>query len=280
MKKLLAIVLLSIFMASCSNDNPTNETITEQDYSTCINLITDLQTGTQTISTSGSYYFKFNYSSGIADIGVIDLYLPGNVSALSFELLNLKFSYDSNGTKTINVSSATPTLSGSALSGYTIENVSMYLMDRYLGSGEYIPIINLSMTVNGMYSVVVVQPVIIYFGSTVVTDQETGSSYTSDDPFYLVSFNPEYQTAEISVVNLMFTQTWAVGELDFSGLSYTLGMNGYSIECDDLIPTVSGVLNSSYEVTNLDCSATFANGGSLVFDCMGFHIQANLGFMP
>ncbi len=272
--KILALALLPVLITACSDDD---ETTTEQTYSNCINFVTDSQTGAQNLSTEGSYTFKFNYNEATAEIDVKNLRLTSDGSLLSFDLTGLSWGYDTDGTKKISATSVTPTSNGSALSGYTVENVSLSLLDRYMDTGEYIPLINLSMTINGEYSLVVVPIQLVYFGTTTVTTLASGSVYTNDDPYYLINFNASNQTASIGIVGAQFAEEMPEMDMLFDGIGFSLSSYGFTLNCDSLIPTVGDTPYPDYEITDLSCSGTYSGGGSLSFNCASaYKVQVSL----
>ncbi len=262
--KLLALALLPVLITACNNDD---ETTTEQSYSNCINFVTDNLTGEQNLSTEGSYTIKFNYTASTADISVKNLRLTSDGSLINFDLTGLSWAYDSDGVKKISATSVTPTSNGSALSGYTVENLSFSMLDRYMNTGEYIPVINMSMTINGEYALVVVPSQLVYFGSTVVTTLASGSIYTNDIPYYLINFDASTQTASIGIVSAQFAEEMPEMDMIFAGIDFTLAGTSFSLNCDSLIPTVGGTPYPDYEITDLSGWATYSGGGTLSFNC-------------
>lgn len=290
LKTILALVMFASVATSCSNDDEplAHDNYMEQDYTGCFQYIYKKSLNTGVISSGTTYKFRWR-GDFTADVYVYNAKfaagMPGGIN-ITFE--GLKWS-NIDGVKRIAATDVVPnavTMNGAAVdaSKYVIDALNIDVFERRLMDEQltYIPIINMSMTM-GDIEVVTIQQQKVYFGSTGVTNNAASTNFTSKTPYYAVTLDAKAMTAKIDVYNAKFAEKMPAMNMKFSGIPFKVSNLGYTLECDELIPTIkdSGVdvPYPDYKITNLSGNALFATGLNLQFDCMEvFTVQANLTY--
>lgn len=286
LKTILALMMIVVMATSCSSDDAPNidDSYMELEYDGCFNYIYKGSTNNGVISTGTSYKFRWN-ADNTADVHIYNAkfssHMPDGIN-ISFEGLRWEFV---DGIKKIDINDIVPTtvtMRGESVdvSSYLIDNLTLEVFERRLlnFTPEYIPIINMSITM-GDVEVVTVQKQVVYFGQTDVTNVASGTMFGQDASIYKVTLNPNNMLVTIEVYKAKFANGMPAQDMKFNGVSFDVSKDGYTLECEELIPTIKSVPYPEYKVTNLRGDATFAKGLDLRFGCMGdYSVNAKLGY--
>lgn len=286
LKTILALMMIVVMATSCSSDDAPNidDSYMELEYDGCFNYIYKGSTNNGVISTGTSYKFRWN-ADNTADVHIYNAkfssHMPDGIN-ISFEGLRWEFV---DGIKKIDINDIVPTtvtMRGESVdvSSYLIDNLTLEVFERRLlnFTPEYIPIINMSITM-GDVEVVTVQKQVVYFGQTDVTNVASGTMFGQDASIYKVTLNPDNMMVTIEIYKAKFDNGMPAQDMKFNGIVFDVSKNGYTLECEELIPTIKAVPYPDYKVTNLKGNATFAKGLDLQFGCKGvFSVNAELGY--
>ena len=66
--------------------------------------------------------------------------------------------------------------------------------------------------------------------------------------------------------------------MKFENIPFQVSNTGYTLASEEIIPSIKNVPYPQYAITNLNGNATLATGMDLRFNCIGFDVQAKLGF--
>ncbi len=280
--KLIFFAAMCVMMAtSCSDgdDNGLKDNYTEQEYVNCFNYVYNVRSGNGSVISGTSYMFRFRMD-GTADVYVKNAkFAPQMPDGINFEFEGLKWSLNSSGYKVIAGVNLTPMMNGNPVEGYVVDNLKIELMDRYLGS-IYLPVINMSMMVNGAFEIVTIPMSITYFGKTGVVNEQANTNFTTKNPYYIVKLDPKTMTASIDIRGAKFAENMPAMDMVFPGVEFEVSRTGYDLNADSLIPEIAGVPYPNYSITGLHGEALFETGLNLQFNCMGvFTVQANLGYV-
>lgn len=290
LKIILALVMFASVATSCSNDDApsAHDNYMEQNYTGCFQYIYKKSLNTGVISSGTTYKFRWR-GDFTADVYIKNAkFSAGMPSGIDITFEGLKWS-NIDGVKRISATDVVPnavTMNGTAVdaSKYVIDALNIDILERRLMDEQlnYIPIINMSITM-GDVEVITVQRQKVYFGSTGVVNSAESTNFTSKTPYYAVTLDANTMTANIDVYNAKFAEKMPAMNMKFSGIPFNVSNLGYTLACEELIPTIkeSGVdvPYPNYKITNLSGDALFATGLNLQFNCMGvFTVQAKLSY--
>lgn len=286
LKTILALMMIVVMATSCSSDDAPNidDSYMELEYDGCFNYIYKGSTNNGVISTGTSYKFRWN-ADNTADVHIYNAKFSAQMpSGINISFKGLKWDLV-DGIKRIDVNDVVPTavtMNGENVdvSSYLIDNLTIEVLERRLlnFTPEYIPVINVSITMDDV-EVVTVQKQTVYFGQTDVTNVGTGKVFGQDASIYKVTLNPNNMLVTIEVYKAKFANGMPAQDMKFNGVSFDVSKDGYTLECEELIPTIKSVPYPEYKVTNLRGDATFAKGLDLRFGCMGdYSVNAKLGY--
>ncbi len=288
LKSIFAIMLIATVTTSCDKNEEVyepHENYLEQDYTGCFNYIYKKSVEAGTISIGTTYKFRWR-ADNTADIYVYNAkfsaMMPDGIN-ITFEGLEWK---EVDGVKKITLTDVIPTavtMNGETVdaSTYVIDALNLSVIERRM-EDTYIPVINMSMTMGGV-EVVTIQQRRMYFGSTMVTNNMASTNYTSESSYYLVTLNPLTKQATIDIYQAKFAEMMPAMDMKFSEIPFELSNMGYTLACEELIPTIkegnNDVPYDEYKITNLSGVGQYDTGMDLNFDCRGvFTVQANLKY--
>lgn len=197
--------------------------------SSCINFVTDLETGETFTSANPQYTFDQNYTALTSKPAMSNIRLTSNGGGLAFSLPELKvktntdgFSYVSNGIDVIPEGTA---------QSYVFNRFSFKYTERLLttNSQQYIasPVFDLSYTINNRYSIVVFPLGYDMLGTaTVVSDKET---YTCTSSIYSLSLNYTTGKASLTIRDGQFLSSESLVDYGVKDVPFTIDSTGVNI---------------------------------------------------
>ena len=286
LKTVLATVALAVFATSCEKpDNPLHENYIEQDCAAnaYFSVIHKKSVNQDAIVQGTSYLLRWR-SDFTADIYVYDakfsVRMPDGID-IAFE--GLKWTYN-EGVKVILEKDVVPTwvkMNGQEVdaSTYVLNELKINVLERRLlgFSPEYIPMINMSMTM-GDIEVVTVQKNNVYFGTTGVVDNASSSYFSSKTPVYYVALDPSKMTATVNIYKAKFAKEMPANNMKLDSIPFEVSNVGYTLAVDEVVPTIADVPYPRYAIKSLNGRAEFATGLDLRFDCMTYSVTAQLGY--
>lgn len=286
LKTVLATVALAVFATSCEKpDNPLHENYIEQDCAAnaYFSVIHKKSVNQDAIVQGTSYLLRWR-SDFTADIYVYDakfsVRMPDGID-IAFE--GLKWTYN-EGVKVILEKDVVPTwvkMNGQEVdaSTYVLNELKINVLERRLlgFSPEYIPMINMSMTM-GDIEVVTVQKNNVYFGTTGVVDNASSSYFSSKTPVYYVALDPSKMTATVNIYKAKFAERMPAMDMKFPEIPLEVSSTGCKLFVKEVVPTIEDVPYPDYMIKNLNGNMTYATGLDLRFDCMTYSVTAQLGY--
>ena len=272
MKKLWLLPVLALTIVSCESENKGN-TIT-QNFTNGFNYVVDMVSSSDEafIDDEVGYEMTFNYDNNTADIAITSLQLSADQSNMSVNLTSLPWTYTEEGFRQIYVSNLTVGLNT------TISNFRLVMMDRniYMSTGyAYSPVISISYTVDGRYQVTAFMRTYIYVdNSTRVTNVADGSVYTpKNGTVYGVVLDPKKLKASLLIDGAVFAAGMEAHpvQMTFPELNVKLSSSGYTLTCDETIPTVTegdkSVPYEAFKITDFTGYASLYGSTSLSYRC-------------
>lgn len=286
LKSIFTIAMLAILATSCGNDDEpiAHDNYMEQQFTGCFNYIYKQSLNQGVISKGTTYMFRWR-ADFTADVYIYNAKFSAMMpDGVDIVIEGLKWT-SADGVKSISANDVVPnkvTMNGTAVgaSAYMIDKLEISSMERRVSSHtpEYIPVINVAMTL-GDIKVVTLQEYTVYFGSTGVVNSMAGANFTSKASYYAVTLDPEAMKAKIEIFGAKFAEKMPSMDMTFGDVPFTASATGYTLTCDELIPTITNVPYPDYAITNLIGQGNLLSGLNLQFDCMGIYtVQAQLGY--
>lgn len=272
MKKLWLLPALALTIVSCDSENKGN-TVT-QSFTNGFNYVVDLSNSSSEafIDDEVGYEMKFNYDNNTADVTITSLQLDADKSNMSVNLAGLPWSYTEEGFRQIYVPNLTVGMST------TISNFRLVMMDRniYMSTGyAYSPVISISYTVDARYQVTAFMRTYIYVdNSTRVTTVADGSVYSpKEGTVYGVVIDPKKLKASLLIDGAVFAAGMEAHpvQMTFPELNVKLSSSGYTLACDETIPTVTEggktVPYEAFKITDFTGYSSLSGSTSLSYRC-------------
>lgn len=195
--------------------------------SSCVNYVTDLQTGEAFVSVNPQYTFEQNYTALTSKPSMSNIRLASNGGGLAFSLPELPVKTNVDGYSYI--SSGTDLVPEGAAQSYLFDRFSLKYAERLITTQatQYIvsPVYDISYTINNRYSVVVYPLSYDMLGTTtVVSDKET---YTCTTSIYNIRL--DYTTGK-AAITLRDTQLGSSdGLVDFGVKEVPFTLDNYGV---------------------------------------------------
>lgn len=289
LKTVLSVAVFAIMATSCEkNDDILGGNYMEQDYTGSFSVLSKKGSDGKLVSViSEGTTYKFRWrADNTADIYIYNAkfstFMPNGIS-IAFEGLKWSYAVGNTDVKILDVKDVVPTWvkmreqNMNDVSNYLVDEMKISIFERRLGNftPEYIPVINLSMKV-GDVEVTAIQKQRVYFGTTAVVGESI--FYPTPKPVYLVSLNPTTGLATIDIYKAKFADKMPAMDMKFENIPFQVSNTGYTLASEEIIPSIKNVPYPQYAITNLNGNATLATGMDLRFNCIGFDVQAKLGF--
>lgn len=286
LKSIFTIAMFAMLATSCGNDDEpvAHDNYMEQQFTGCFNYIYKQSLNQGVMSKGTTYMFRWR-ADFTADVYIYNAKFSAMMpDGVDIVIEGLKWT-SADGIKSISATDVVPskvTMNGALTdaSAYVFDKLEISSFERRVSthSPEYIPVINVAITI-GDIKVVTLQKYTVYFGSTGVVNSTAGTNFTSKAPYYAVTLDPETMKAKIEIFGAKFAEKMPSLDMTFSDVPFTASVTGYTLTCDELIPTIKNVPYPDYAITNLLGQGNLASGLNLQFDCMGVYtVRAQLGY--
>lgn len=272
-------------MSSCSETEVTNENLKPIYYipgAASSNFVAVQKVGTDT----WTYYPGIDYT----------LVFDENDNTCTIQLVSLQFAADKKETMVFGYIPRTtfrdpmvkgvdnPTsfqLSSGSTSTYTISDLKVTCLldeERTFGyteeAGKLTPTKvgaqnSISFTIDNQYRVRVIQNKNYFYGTTISTCSSGDfDAFSTKKAKYCVSLDYRTQIALMTIENAQFVTGMPEGiTMEFPGINFALSDNGFTLNCDQLIPRANNRPFQAYEVTGLRGNVTTAQTFDLSFTC-------------
>lgn len=278
----LAALVFAVSLSSCLGET-TNSVVQDfTPYTFC--YVTDQQNNITSVSTDATLKLTTETNSGRIDINITNLKLPSG-AYVNLELKDLGYTITDNGAQRISVPAYTSVVDGVS---HTITSFTMDLYLRYLNTQAYYLMV-CSYVIDSQYSVRVVYTPACYWGTTTVTDQD-GKTYvnTNQTSFYGISFSPDKSRASLGCINAKFAEQMPAMSMNFDNVPFTANQYAFSLESNELTPTIGSVPFPSYKITDLKVRGNYDGPVTVEFTCTidtekvkgSYKVSAYLGVMP
>ena len=213
MLSLLALVAAASLTSCLGEDKVEEKGTATYGGASCLNHVTDLQTGEAFVSnTPPSYKFDFNFTEATADIEMSNIQLAQNFSALSFILPTMKAEADYYYTKM----QGTDLVPTNAASQYVVSKFLARYSNR-VWNGNFYPVYQIAYTINNRYSVSVIPTQLLLFGTTTAYRVPGKDEETTETPRYT------YRGGEKNYYTLQLV-TNSIEDATATGATHTLAM--------------------------------------------------------
>lgn len=128
---------------------------------------------------------------------------------------------------------------------------------------------SISFTIDNLYHVRVIQKKNYFYGTTISTCSSGDfDAFSTKKAKYCVSLDYRTQIALMTIENAQFVTGMPSGiTMEFPSISFAMSDNGFTLNCDQLIPQVNNRPFQAYEVTGLRGNVITAKTFDLSFTC-------------
>lgn len=269
-------------LTSCLGD--TSNTITQDFSAYCLSYVSDINTGTDIVTSGTSYRLLNDMDKGTITIEIGNLKLP-NGTYVSLTVADQRYRYSESGAMTLSLPSYTSVVGGMS---HTITDLKFEYYSRYLGQQSF-PMILLSYTLDNQYTARVIYSPAYYWGTTNVVDQD-GKVYvnSAQTSFYGVQFDTDKRTATVGAFSAKFAENMPALNMTFKDLPYVINQSGYSVTKEELTPYIGETPYPSYKITDFTMSGMWGGTQYISFTCTidtekvkgEYRVSAQLTIMP
>lgn len=224
-----------------------------------------------------SYAFKFDFKAQKCDITATDLkYLDDNTST-TFTLSNLPLSNEKYPSIVQGVNTPGPVaFQGADGQNHVVTDIRLFCMldpYRLFDDNKQRNSVYLSFKIDGNI-VKAIEYDQYFFGTTSTTDlaSATQAPVTSTSARYRLQLKRKDANtslaADLTILNPRFIPNMPVERMTFPDIPLTLTTDGYSLEAEKIIPTISGTPYPAFPITDLAASVVFENSFTLEFTCI------------
>lgn len=282
--KLSLMAAAAFAFTGCNDSNDKLDTIIEYNFASCYAAVTDLHTGATSVSSPVSIVSLANWNKANAVINISGLYI-GSAIYPQLTLEGGHWSMDKDAvwnTISGNVVSSIATGAPVSVSDLNIDWTDR--LDLVPGiSMTYAPALEFSFTIDNRYKVTGSRSPYIYGGKTVSTPKG-GKGYESEVTLYTINLDFATRQAAINIKNANFAQGMPALNMEFAAIPFTVDADAnITLDKDALIPSINGVPQPSYPISNLHAELTpgKGQGSELNFTCnfrgqMEFNVTASL----
>lgn len=257
-KLLLATVFCGVLTSCLGGDNSMTASRSLQSAS-CFNYVTDLSTGKGAINATGAtYLLNIDYTNQYVDISVSGLQLTPNGASYSFNIPQVKYSFDATGAMVLNVNSHIDT--GNNVS---ISNFRLKFLDRMIGAA-WIPVWSVSYDIDSRYEVRTVQNSTYYFGKSEVITIGDDKYFETKEPYYCISFDTKTLSdgnkmkGKLYLYNVQFSSSMPKMNMAIRDIEFTLDETSFKAAASKLDLYVDdNVIRPDYGITDFALNATY-----------------------
>ena len=269
---------------SCGGDDDDNQTITEQTINGCFEYVTNIAEGPSAYYSGLGYKIRLNYSEAYGDVTISGLKLTDGTSYPTFTLSGLEFGIDKNGWIVLTGSNIMSSIPGLA-SQPVFSRVSVRLYQRVVGS-SYSPAFCISMTVDGLYSILSANPSQVSFGTTVSAASGLADFSTTDSQYYL-TFNPDTRCVTITIEKAQFISSMPAMDIVLKNIPFSIIGGKAVFSAESIVPESNNTPYPAFPISDLKGEFDFGGDFDLEFNCAPamfegtvFHVTADCGFTP
>ncbi|MDE7153278.1 MAG: hypothetical protein K2O00_02385 [Muribaculaceae bacterium] len=179
--KFLLAALAVIGLTSCLDSDGNEQTRTDN-LVQVFNLVEDTQSGKTQVVNGVSYTMEFNFTKQTINFAINGLQLSPTSPAYTLSAMNVKYEFNTKGEVLFTI----PNMNNGVC---TITNLKFRYRERSTGL-QFIPVYDITYTVNGTYNVRAVQTSTFFFGETKTSIIGTEDLFTTDKTYYCVVFEP------------------------------------------------------------------------------------------
>ena len=289
---MITAIATGLAMTSCldSDYNKVTNTVTRS-YAKCFNTVYDATTGDIAINQQPKYTLTIKSTSkgeNSIQISMTNVKLGDDIAYTTFDLPDLPMKVTGTSAPYVEATDVRPT--NIATPSINFSSIYVSVLDRYIhnnsaNTNEFYPVYTINFVVNNRYTVTTYPTEIQYFGETKSTATASGSVFTSSDPRYAITFDPDKKTASIDITGAQFVSAMPKMNMTFPDIPFTTGINSLEIKSDAVTPTIAGTPYPTFPITGLEATInTRQASATLVFDCnpmsMGdYHVDASLSYL-
>ena len=285
LKTILSVVLFAVIATSCNNNNNSilHDNYIEYEFTGNFSVIHKKSLDKSTTIEGTTYKFRWR-SDFTADVYVYNAKFSAMMpDGVNIEFEGLKWTFVDE-VKSISLKDVVPTkvtMNGNDVdvSTYVLNELKVNVYERRLLNfkPEYMPVINVSMSM-GDIEVISVQKQMFYFGTTGVVNNQESNYFSTKSPIYLVSLDHKTKIATMDIYQAKFAENMPAMDMKFDSIPFEVSNVGYTLAVDEVIPTIGDVPYPNYAIKSLSGRADFATGLDLRFDCMHYSTTAKLGY--
>lgn len=257
-KLLLAAVFCGVLTSCLGGDNSMTASRSLQSAS-CFNYVTDLSTGKGAINANGAtYILNIDYTKQYVDISVSGLQLTPGGASYSFNIPQVKYSFDATGAMILNVNSHLDT--GNNVS---ISNFRLKFLDRAIGAA-WIPVWSISYDIDSRYEVRTIQNSVYYFGDSKVVTVGDEKRFETKEPYYCISFDSKTladgnrMKGRLYLYNVQFSSAMPKMNMAIRDIEFTFDETYFRASAPKLDLYVDdNVIRPDYGITDFSLNATY-----------------------
>lgn len=254
-------------MTSCIDDDKEPVNKASYGYKPVFNSVTDLTTGETFYTPDITYQLVLDYTHSTLSMSNSNLQLTSTSSPGSIEINGLSYRLNSDGALFVSAPLASNVISSP--STYKVSDVNVTLLDRFIDGVAYEPLIHIDYTIDDRYLVTVTPQTLYYYGTLTSTNLTTGDEFTQENVRAIVTLEPRKGTANLDLKGIKFVQAMPrTLDMTFPGINFKTNTVGFTLDSDNLIPTISNDPFPAYPISDLSSKANLSTGVMpLEFDC-------------
>ena len=281
---LMAIMLCSIAFTACNdNDEPSQEIVTEQTFLRCYAVVTDLQSGNQSVCTPVTIKLELDWTNAIGTAVISGLSLNGSAYP-NLTLSDMKWTIASD--KWSEILLAKPQAGLSTQTAVSFSDLMMSWLARmdfadYVGA--YDPALEFTFVIDGRFKVCGSRAPMFLSGTTSTTNPQ-GETFFSSKTGYVFSFDAATQVANLNITKAAFADKMPALDIDFIKMPMAFEPDGSLVVRDySLIPEIAGTPQPSYAISDVNIHLTPGKGGTIAFKCdfrgmITYQVEAKVDF--
>jgi len=275
MKKFITIALAAMSLTSCFDNDDNNSQATQQwTYANCINAVTDLASNSTSITQQPKYTITTTtYSNGkvTAKISMSNIKLGDDIALTSFDLPEIEITANNDPNKPMLAEGNDIVPTNATASSIIFDYFKFKMLPRVIkdGNGQWQQsfVYSLNYSVNGRYVVAVIPTRSLLYGTTNVINETSGTAFTSTEPLYAITVDPEKMVATIDITGAKFLEQMPAMNMTFPNIPFNVYNGNLILNIDNLVPTIQGVEYPNYAISNLRANVNPCTAASLDFTC-------------
>lgn len=269
MKKILSLLGVGLTLTLTTSCLNTEESVqTTRLNIDCYNIVTDTETNTSTLTTSGSYNMLLNITDMTVTFAMqvpsltnqddqVTISLPPVPLTLDKQIIANGFS----GTDLI------PKINGTENPEYTVTGLSGHYATAYNSEGQMSNAFSLAYNVGGKYRILAITRNALYLNCTTTSSATGQETFSQSSTYYNIDFNSR-ESVDVTINSAQFAKNMPQLNITLRDLPITVRSSGYSLQADKIIPYIGDVPYEDYTITDFFFE-TYANAEQmrLSFKC-------------